>query len=62
MKSWNVEGNIISVDFQKVPTDEQLRRQAIDIMLLACDPSMIGAEFGADTAPSEYCAPDKDPA
>ena len=74
MKSWTVEGNIISVDFKKGPTDEELRRQAIDIMILSCDPANIGVELGLsgfvyessigfiDTAPSEYVAPESDPA
>ena len=75
MAHWTVEGNIISVDFKKGPTDEELRRQAIDIMILSCDPANIGVELGLsgfvyesslgfipDTAPSEYVAPESDPA
>jgi len=44
-----------------------LEQQAVEIMhvaLMGCEPTMIGMEpivyLNIDTAPSEYCAPDKD--
>ena len=61
---WQVSENVISVDFQKVKTDEELRQQALAIIHIALigGPEVIGMEFGPDTAPCEYVAPDKDPA
>ena len=46
-----------------------LEQQAVEIMhvaLMGCEPTMIGMEpviyLNIDTAPAEYCAPDKDSA
>jgi hypothetical protein len=58
-----VSATIIQIrDYQPKKTDAELREQAQRILAMSLDPSMIGAEFSADTAPCEYVAPDKDPA